>query len=105
MRSLPESGETKVMLNILRAIFDVVASPFVRSYLRQVALRTPIFPGQVWFLPMIGDVLIVGATDETVSYLCGESIYSTQRAEFVKYCQDPDVPELRGTLIHLNREK
>lgn len=54
---------------------------------------------------MVGEVLIVGATEDTVSYLSDESIYSTQRTEFVKYCQDPEVPALRGTLIHLNRER
>ena len=94
-----------MVLNILRTVFDVIVSPFIRSYLRQVALRTPIFPGQVWTLPMVGEVLIVGATEDTISYLSGESIYSTQRTEFVKYCQDPDVPALRGKLIHLNREQ
>jgi len=89
-----------MLTHLIRAFIDVLFSPFVRAYIRQVAIKTPIFPGQVWNIPMIGEVLVVGITDETVSYFSVDSVYSVSRSEFVKHCKEPAAKENNVLKLH-----
>lgn len=75
------------------AVLEFFYTPFVRAHIRLIALRTPIFPGQHWFLPMLGEVKISGVNESSITYTilaeeCFE-YYNVPRSEFVKFAKDP----------------
>ena len=92
---------------------DFLYSPLVRAYLREVAIRTPVLPGQIWNLPGIGEVKVTGVTDFHVSYrIEGDSFsddYMCPRKDFVihsireREASSPEVPPLT-VVIPFNKQ-
>jgi hypothetical protein len=63
--------------------------------MREVALKFPYLPGQVWLLPMLGEVKITMVTDDHITYRVlsegeeGElTTYFCKRREFAVYAKD-----------------
>ncbi len=76
---------------LVSSILDFLYMPLVRAHIREMALRVPLFPGQLWYLPMLGTVRIKSATDYTVTYIVldedGDENYVTKRSEFFKFAR------------------
>ena len=100
------------LINVVSAMLSVIAdflwSPLIRAHIREVALRSPLFPGQFWTLPMLGLVQIKSVTDFHVTYTIesdsDEEEHTCRRSDFVIHAQVPvhDEPEHPGKVIQLN---
>lgn len=76
----------------LNAIADFLYAPIIRYHMREVALKFPYLPGQVWLLPMLGEVKITMVTDDHITYKViaegEETTYFCKRREFAMYAKD-----------------
>jgi len=104
----------------VRKLFDVIAivchmladflyAPILRAHLREVALKAPYFPGQIWYLPRLGKVRVKGVTDFHVNYALlddesSDEIYTVSRKDFLSFARDAEEPnnEQNGTIIPFN---
>jgi len=78
------------LIFVIRAIAGMIAdflyAPLIRAHLREIALKAPLFPGQVWFLPMLGRVRILTVSDTIVGYRAidaDDELYHCSRRDFV----------------------
>lgn len=73
---------------ILSMLADFLYAPIVRAYMRETAMKFPHLPGQLWQLPMIGEVRITGVTDYHITYKITtdeeETSYSCKRTDFAR---------------------
>jgi hypothetical protein len=68
-------------------IMDFLWAPLWRIHIREVVLRVPVLPGQIWRLPGLGEVRVTWVTDHHVKYKVesdpfGEE-YTARRRDFV----------------------
>lgn len=78
-------------LEVINVLFNVLAdllyAPLVRAYLKEIAIKAPLFPGQLWILPGVGEVGILRTDIYSVTYTLleddNEEIYICSRSEFV----------------------
>jgi len=85
-------------------VADFLYAPIMRYHMREVALKFPYFPGQVWFLPHLGEVKIVGVTDDHINYTvldsADETNYFCKRRDFAVFAHDPN--ELKKNVVSFN---
>ena len=75
-----------VISSIAGMIADFLYAPLIRAHLREIALKAPLFPGQVWYLPMLGRVRLVTVSDTFVGYRAmdaDDEMYHCSRKDFV----------------------
>jgi len=96
---------------ILNLIADFIYAPLFRAHLREVALKAPLFPGQIWLLPRLGRVRVIGVTDSSVNYELldahdDENLYTSTRKDFFINCRGTEEPvednNMNGTIIPFN---
>ena len=90
-------------------VADFLYAPLIRAHLREVALKSPYFPGQVWCLPYLGRVRIKGVTDFHVDYSLiddetNDEVYTVSRKEFLVFSREVEdtSDEQNGTVIPFN---
>lgn len=78
-------------LEVINVLFSVLAdllyAPLVRAYLNEIAIKAPLFPGQLWILPGVGEVGILRTDIYSVTYTLlegdDEEVYTCSRSDFV----------------------
>lgn len=103
----------RIIGTFLGIVADFLYAPVIRYYMREVAIRTPHFPGQRWWLPLLGEVVITGVTDYHVNYKVtaeedGET-YVCSRRDFGIHAKlqediEPNDNVINLSLIH-NKER
>lgn len=76
------------VINVLFSLLaDLLYAPLVRAYLKEIAIKAPLFPGQLWTLPGVGKVGILRTNSYSVTYTLleddDEEIYTCSRSDFV----------------------
>lgn len=101
-----------VITTICHLVADFLYAPILRSHLREVALKQPYFPGQIWRLPNLGRVRIKGVTDFHVNYSLMEDefddeVYTVSRKDFLVFSRSLEDPinEQNGTVIPFNFDR
>ena len=96
---------------ILHLVADFLYAPILRAHLREVAMKIPFLPGQMWVLPRLGKVRIVGVTDYNVNYKLvdledDENTYTVSRKDFGLNCrgleESSNDSQPSGKIIPLN---
>lgn len=94
-------------------IMDFLWAPLWRIHIREIVLRVPVLPGQIWCLPGLGEVRVTWVTDHHVKYRAeGEVMadeYTCRRQDFVLHSMKEeeirlDPPKL-GLVIPFNNSK
>jgi hypothetical protein len=91
-------------------IMDFLWAPLWRIHIREVVLRVPVLPGQIWNLPGLGDVRVTWVTDDHVKYRVETDVlgdeYTCRRRDFVIHSiKDEEVkihPPKLGLVIPFN---
>jgi len=83
-------GETLTYIKyFFSSLLEFMYMPLVRAHVREMALRAPLFPGQLWVLPMLGVVRIKSTSDYTVTYTALDDTFDeshvVKRSEFFKF--------------------
>lgn len=94
------------MKGTLRVISDILSWPFLSLWLKISSRKIPILPGQVWYVPDVGAVLIRMSDNDSVYYTAlqskfyendSEMILKASRLEFLvhsnRYFEEPEVSE------------
>ena len=88
---------------------DFLYAPLIRAHLREIAMKAPYFPGQIWYLPRLGRVRIKGVTDFHVNYSLmddesNDDVYTVSRKDFLSFSRDAEDSnnEPKGTVIPFN---
>lgn len=93
----------RIIAILFSAIIEFFYTPFVRAHIRLIALRTPIFPGQRWFLPMLGEVKVTAISEASITYvILAEECFDyhvVPRSEFVKFARDPSEVSPAGKVV------
>lgn len=86
----------KRFLSIIELLFnyfaDFLYAPLVRAHIREVALKAPLFPGQIWSLPNLGRIRIMSVSDTVVEYTLmnydDDTFYICKRSDFFVHARD-----------------
>lgn len=71
------------MKALFAMILDFLYAPFVRAHIREILLSRPIFPGQIWDLPDLGQVKITSVNKSIVCYSIEDDSYECSRKDFI----------------------
>lgn len=71
------------MKNTIRVILDVIRWPFLSLWLKFSSRRIPILPGQVWYVPDAGAVLIRMTDKDNVYYTSLQSRFYENDSEII----------------------
>jgi|688.fasta_scaffold331245_2 hypothetical protein len=100
-----------VINTIASMIADFLYAPIIRAHLRNVSLKVPLFPGQFWFLPHLGQVKIMSVSDTHVSYQAidtDDDVYHCSRRDFTTFGQsspDSDSGQVIPFKVHTKKEE
>jgi len=101
-------------LSLMFSMFlDFLYAPLVRAHMREVVLRAPVIPGQIWVMPGLGDVRVVGITGYHVRYKVESDPFSDEytcpRKDFVLHSmkRDEEAPKESklGLVIPFNKKE
>jgi len=88
---------------------DFLYAPLIRAHLREIAMKAPYFPGQIWYLPRLGRVRIKGTTEFHINYSLmddesNDDVYTVSRKDFLSFSRDvaDSNNEPKGTVIPFN---
>lgn len=87
-------------MNVVNTLFsflaDLLYAPLVRAHIKEIALNAPLFPGQIWTLPMLSNVRILRVNNYSVTYTLLETEYDGEeyvcsRSVFIVHGRIPTV--------------